>query len=150
MTMADTHHRTELRITAGDEKSQEQKGRTPYQATEPSSQLFSLPDTEPFLPPETQTERTIVQQPPPRRVDHTYRDFSNFPLEELPTRKRTPTNFPCKLHQILSNPEYSHVSRPRHLNAFSDNDCCTRIVIWCLAYVIVAPPTTTRFLSSLY
>jgi hypothetical protein len=48
---------------------------------------------------------------PPRRVDHTYRDFSNFPLDELPTRKRTPTNFPSKLHQILSNPEYAHVSR---------------------------------------
>lgn len=47
---------------------------------------------------------------PPRRVDHTYRDFSNFPLEELPTRKRAPSNFPSKLHQILSNPEYAHVS----------------------------------------
>jgi hypothetical protein len=47
---------------------------------------------------------------PQRRVDHTYRDYSNFPLEELPTRKRAPTNFPSKLHQILSNPEYAHVS----------------------------------------
>lgn len=47
---------------------------------------------------------------PPHRVDHTYRDFSNFPLEELPTRKRAPSNFPSKLHQILSNPEYAHVS----------------------------------------
>ena len=46
-----------------------------------------------------------------RHVDHTYRDFSNFPLDELPTRKRAPTNFPSKLHQILSNPEYAHVSR---------------------------------------
>lgn len=44
-----------------------------------------------------------------RRVDHTYRDYSKFPLEELPTRKRAPTNFPSKLHQILSNPEYAHV-----------------------------------------
>ena len=46
-----------------------------------------------------------------RRVDHTYRDYSNFPLEELPTRKRAPTNFPSKLHQILSNTEYAHVSQ---------------------------------------
>ncbi|KAL3768707.1 hypothetical protein ACHAWU_006808 [Discostella pseudostelligera] len=46
---------------------------------------------------------------PQRRVDHTYRDYSNFPLEELPTRKRAPTNFPSKLHQILSNPEYAHI-----------------------------------------
>ncbi|KAL7426219.1 hypothetical protein ACHAXH_000744 [Discostella pseudostelligera] len=44
-----------------------------------------------------------------RRVDHTYRDYSKFPLEELPTRKRAPTNFPSKLHQILSNPEYAHI-----------------------------------------
>lgn len=49
--------------------------------------------------------------PPQRHVDHTYRDFANFPLEELPTRKKAPTNFPSKLHQILSNPEYDHVSQ---------------------------------------
>jgi hypothetical protein len=55
-----------------------------------------------------------------RRVDHTYRDYSNFPLEELPIRKRAPTNFPSKLHQILSNPEYSHVSQmPCHSSSYS-------------------------------
>ena len=56
-----------------------------------------------------------TRAPTQRRVDHTYRDYSNFPLEELPTRKRAPTNFPSKLHQILSNPEYSHVSRKMQL-----------------------------------
>ena len=49
---------------------------------------------------------------PPRRIDHTYRDYSNFPLGlgELRTGKKAPTNFPGKLHQILSTHEYSHVS----------------------------------------
>ena len=56
-----------------------------------------------------------TRAPTQRRVDHTYSDYSNFPLEELPARKRAPTNFPSKLHQILSNPEYSHVSRQMQL-----------------------------------
>ena len=59
------------------------------------------------LPTSAESIRASAQ----RRVDHTYRDYSNFPLEELPTRKRAPTNFPSKLHQILSNHEYSHVSQ---------------------------------------
>ena len=52
-------------------------------------------------------------RPPPRRVDHTYRDVSNYPMEDLPdagARARAPTNFPSKLHQILSTPAYCHVS----------------------------------------
>ena len=56
------------------------------------------------------TTSSIRQRPPPRRVDHTYRDYSNFPLSELSSGKKTPTNFPSKLHQILSTPEYAHVS----------------------------------------
>lgn len=61
---------------------------------------------------------------PPRRVDHTYRDFSNFPIDELPAArgKRTPTNFPSKLHQILSNPEYAHVS-------WNDARCILNLVV---------------------
>ena len=47
---------------------------------------------------------------PPRHIDHTYRDYSNFPLGELPKGKKVSTNFPSKLHQILSTPVYSHVS----------------------------------------
>ena len=47
---------------------------------------------------------------PSRRVDHTYRDYSLFPLDRLPNGKKGSTNFPAKLHRILSNPdEYSHV-----------------------------------------
>jgi len=45
----------------------------------------------------------------PRRVDHTYRDYSKYPLSELPPVKKAPTNFPSKLHQILSDPEYSYI-----------------------------------------
>jgi len=46
----------------------------------------------------------------PRRVDHTYRNYSNFPLNQLPVvRKTTSKNFPSKLHQILSTPGYEHI-----------------------------------------
>lgn len=48
-------------------------------------------------------------RPPPRRVDHTYREYSNFPPSELPIRKKAPTNFPSKLHQILSSSAYTHI-----------------------------------------
>jgi hypothetical protein len=47
---------------------------------------------------------------PPRRTDHTYRDFSKFSVDKLPMNKKAQTNFPTKLHQILSTPEFSHVS----------------------------------------
>ena len=33
-----------------------------------------------------------------------YRDYSNFPTADLPVLK-APTNFPSKLHHILSDPE---------------------------------------------
>lgn len=46
---------------------------------------------------------------PPRRIDHTYRDYSNFPVDDLPVGKKALTNFPSKLHQILSFPGYSHI-----------------------------------------
>ncbi|KAL3784011.1 hypothetical protein ACHAW5_009116 [Stephanodiscus triporus] len=46
---------------------------------------------------------------PPRRTDHTYRDFSKFAVDKLlPPNKKAQTNFPAKLHQILSTPEFSH------------------------------------------
>ena len=77
----------------------------------PSSPLISTNDNEHL----GQTQTSTANRAPQRRVDHTYRDYSNFPLEELPTRKGAPTNFPSKLHQILSNPEYSHVSLVRHV-----------------------------------
>lgn len=49
-------------------------------------------------------------RPPPRRVDHTYRDYSGFPAEDFPeAARRAPTNFPSKLHKILSTHEYCHI-----------------------------------------
>mmetsp|Transcript_31591 Transcript_31591/g.75437 ORF Transcript_31591/g.75437 Transcript_31591/m.75437 type:complete len:406 (+) Transcript_31591:179-1396(+) len=45
----------------------------------------------------------------PRRTDHTYRDFSKYPADHIPTDRRTQNNFPAKLHQILSTPAYSHI-----------------------------------------
>jgi hypothetical protein len=55
------------------------------------------------------TSASSNNRAPPRRVDHTYRDYSNFPTADLPVLK-APTNFPSKLHHILSDPEYQHVS----------------------------------------
>ena len=55
-----------------------------------------------------------------RRVDHTYRDYSLFPSDRLPNGKRGSTNFPAKLHRILSNPdEYSHVRHSLQSNTSS-------------------------------
>ena len=59
----------------------------------------------------------LNSRPEPRRVDHTYRDFSRFlcPAEHLggeqSGRKAQKANFPAKLHIILSTPAYFHVSR---------------------------------------
>ena len=61
-------------------------------------------------PPPPPARRPPNRQPPPRRVDHTYRDYSNFPETELQQVKKMPTNFPSKLHLILSTPEYANVS----------------------------------------
>jgi len=47
---------------------------------------------------------------PPRCVDHTYHDYSNFPEEELPHVSNALMNFPTRLHHILSDPENQHVS----------------------------------------
>ena len=54
-------------------------------------------------------DNTTNFRAPHRRVDHTYNDYSLFPLDRLPKDKKGSTNFPAKLHRILSNPEYSHV-----------------------------------------
>jgi hypothetical protein len=44
-------------------------------------------------------------------VDHAYRDFSRYLLEggELVRKKKTDNNFPAKLHQMLSDPDLSHI-----------------------------------------
>jgi hypothetical protein len=50
---------------------------------------------------------------PPRRMDHTYRDYTYFPTGDLPAAaaSTTPTTFPKKLHRLLSDPENEHVSK---------------------------------------
>jgi hypothetical protein len=49
-----------------------------------------------------------------RRVDHTYRDYSEYPpsaaVDGNKLAKAT-ANFPARLHQILSTPEFECVSR---------------------------------------
>ena len=51
-----------------------------------------------------------IVRAPPRCVDHTYHDYSNFPEEELPHVSKSLMNFPTRLHHILSDPENQHVS----------------------------------------
>lgn len=55
------------------------------------------------------TSTKTRRRPPPRRVDHTYREYSKFPMNELPSGKKD-NNFPAKVHRILSLPEYASVS----------------------------------------
>ncbi|KAL7481176.1 hypothetical protein ACHAW6_006855 [Cyclotella cf. meneghiniana] len=46
---------------------------------------------------------------PPRRTDHTYHDWAQYPPDDsaIRTTKKSNNNFPAKLHRILSNPEHS-------------------------------------------
>ena len=48
---------------------------------------------------------------PARRVDHTYHDYSRHDPDyhDNTSSKKSASNFPAKLHQILSNPEYSRI-----------------------------------------
>ena len=48
-----------------------------------------------------------------RRVDHTYRDYSEYPPSAVVDGKlaKATANFPARLHQILSTPEFECVSR---------------------------------------
>ena len=50
-------------------------------------------------------------RPPPRRVDHTYRDFSRYAEDggELIKHKKSGNNFPARLHQILSDPAHVNI-----------------------------------------
>ena len=47
----------------------------------------------------------------PRFVDHTYREFSNY-IEKggkIEKHKKSESNFPARLHEILSDEQYSHL-----------------------------------------
>jgi hypothetical protein len=81
-------------------KDQTPHGRSLLLAVEPPAPLsYCYPPNAPS-----------TNRAPPRRVDHTYRDFSQFSCEKPHLSNKAPSNFPAKLHQILSTPECSHVS----------------------------------------
>jgi len=104
------HQRTNNNQMTADFSSSMQARQSSSQPTADDDDDAATSSSSPQRQSETTSSSSIRQRPPPRRVDHTYRDYSNFPLAELPAGKKTPTNFPSKLHQILSTPEYAHVS----------------------------------------
>ena len=61
----------------------------------------------PQVPPHVNSPTKLL---PTRPTDHAYRDYSNYPVQHCPTNMKSSTNFPTQLHEILSTPEYSHVS----------------------------------------
>jgi hypothetical protein len=67
---------------------------------------------------------------PPRKVDHTYRDFSNYPTDDLPPLSLAPTNFPTKLHHILSDPDYHHVSQSFGISLRISSESQNHFLIW--------------------
>ena len=61
------------------------------------------------LPPPVTTKKRGVEL---RRVDHTYRDYSDYPPSAVVKKANAlDSNFPAKLHQILSTPDFECVSR---------------------------------------
>jgi hypothetical protein len=53
-----------------------------------------------------------VDETLPRRfTDHTYHDFSNYIKEggKLTKHKKSESNFPARLHAMLSDEQYSHI-----------------------------------------
>lgn len=61
------------------------------------------------LPPPVTTKKKGVEL---RRVDHTYRDYSDYPPSAVAKKANGELiNFPAKLHQILSTPDFECVSR---------------------------------------
>ena len=110
----------------------ERSPETPSAAKLPSMPLTSspAPAAPPHAPPVTSSAPALTPSPgpaeagsakppsrgrqaPPRRVDHTYRDYSHVTTGEDLPRKKSAANFPSKLHRILSTPEFAHVSCPR-------------------------------------
>jgi len=61
------------------------------------------------LPPRVTTKKKGVEL---RRVDHTYRDYSDYPPSAVAKKACGKLiNFPAKLHEILSTPDFECVSR---------------------------------------
>lgn len=82
------------------------------------------------------TSTTTRRRPPPRRVDHTYREYSKFPMNELPSGKKD-NNFPAKVHRILSLPEYASVSYIHSMHMMST----------CIMYVMFSNSNHLLYLS---
>ena len=81
-------------------KDQTPHGRSLLLAVEPPAPLsYCYPPNAPS-----------TNRAPPRQIDHTYHDLSQFSFEKPHLSNKAPSNFPAKLHQILSTPECSHVS----------------------------------------
>eukprot|EP01082_Thalassiosira_pseudonana_P004243 g3753.t1 g3753 contig13:80462-81778(+) len=76
-------------------------------------------DTGPCKPDRSKLKRKVVQS----LIDHTYYNYSLVNVDEElarrssqrqyknPKRKGLTTNFPAKLHKILSKPEFRHIIR---------------------------------------
>lgn len=57
-------------------------------------------------------QEVVARQPaPPRRTDHTYHDFSTHTLSpyEYPSWKKSKSNFPAKLHRMISDPANANI-----------------------------------------
>jgi len=101
-------------VEEGGVREEKQRSQDTSDGTANENSVAETGESGPFLdpPPEPlQPQRSLAlqSQAPQRRVDHTYRDYSNFTLDEVPAGKNTRSNFPRKLHQIVSNPDHSHI-----------------------------------------
>jgi len=125
-------------------KDQTPHGRSLLLAVEPPEKQA------PFLNPPKNVPST--SRAPPRRVDHTYRDVSQFSSDKPHSNKKASANFPAKLHKILSTPEFSHVSHyatywSQLLNFIEEGESCNCLLThFCLILSI----SSTYLISSDY
>ena len=70
-----------------------------------------------------------MRRAPPRRTDHTYHNFSNYPVANLPRVLKSPTKFPSKLHHILSDPECHHVSQIRKVTCYDNMAGASQVLL---------------------
>ncbi len=125
-------------------KDQTSHGRSLFLAVEPPEKQA------PLLNPPKNAPST--SRAPPRRVDHTYRDVSQFSSDKPHSNKKASANFPAKLHKILSTPEFSHVSHyatywSQLLNFIEEGESCNCLLThFCLILSI----SSTYLISSDY
>jgi hypothetical protein len=77
----------------------------PYAAAAPPS-----PSTLHEVASSSQAVAPVRQVAPPRRTDHTYHDYATQTPSpyEYPVTKKSTSNFPAKLHRMISDPSNSH------------------------------------------